>query len=159
MWVSVVPVDPGVASGPPGRPGSVGERGTVVTGPEEVCSASAEDPRPVEQCGRLLAHHEEPATPWDRESARSELPRRRSCPGHRRGQNHAREGESEDRAAQHVDRRLPPAPSLDRLRRGHVVGLHGSDKVLRRLGQPDQMNPAGHVAIGEAARTELLRTE
>lgn len=37
------------------------------------------------------------------------------------------------------------------------MSLHGRDKRLGSLGQLDQMHPAGHVAVGDARRSELLR--
>lgn len=37
------------------------------------------------------------------------------------------------------------------------MNLHGRDKILRGLGQLDQMHPAGHVAVGDTRRGEVLR--
>lgn len=38
-----------------------------------------------------------------------------------------------------------------------AMGLHGRHELLGRLGQSDQMHPAGHVAVGDRSRAELLR--
>lgn len=88
-----------------------------------------------------------------------------NCPGggHVRGTDAARTTQARARAKTAPRSTLIGGFHQRRLWTGfagaHVVGLHGSDKVLGCLGQPDQMDPAGHVAIGEAARAELLRTE
>lgn len=121
-------------------------------------SAPARRPRPGERRGRLLGRFGASATPSGREPPRSELPRSRSCPGHRRSQNKASDGEGENRTAQNVELRLPPATSPHCLRGGDTVSLRGRDESLSGLRQLHQMHPPGQVPVGNAHRSELLRT-